>query len=363
MKIVLDRQHAATVLKAVSAFSGKTIEVWCYLLIRSAGGVTAVTAYGEHGQCTMKLDCTYCDEGQLLVRGDTLLGLIQRANAPQVTLTSGETSHTLSFGQNKYKIGALAFDAFPEPVTREEPQFTLEAADLVAGMKSVEHAAAFNDVRRELNGVHLEIVDGKATTVGTDGHRMAIRSWDVGEPEDYRATTIPSRALSKIIGLLPDDGEVGMTLHSGNNIIIQSPEFLFCGPQVDGRYPAYRTLIREDGSASVVNAQALKQALERVSVVLADTKQKWLMCQITKASLAISYESSTGSLFELIELDSNCASPITIKIDPRYLLDALDSMIAAGASEVTIHVLNTETSLRLTSAEHGLIAIIMPLRM
>jgi len=163
---------------------------------------------------------------------------------------------TVRSGRSRFVLASLAPDTFPG-MERLEASQTLEVPrELLRELIERTHfSMAHQDVRYYLNGLLLELTEGRLAAVATDGHRLACceRSVDVSSPGTQQVI-VPRKAVAELLRIL-GDGEGPARLELGtNHLRALVPGVRFTAKLIDGRYPADREALREAlGRASILS--------------------------------------------------------------------------------------------------------------
>ena len=131
-------------------------------------------------------------------------------------------------------------------------------------------AAATDDGRPVLTGVHFRFDGSKMTLAAADGFRLAVYDMHVvSDLEEQLAITIPARALQEIERLLSDQQDpVELYLHHDRSYV----RFHLAGAQmtaqlIQGNYPSYDQLIpSEYQTRAVVAGDKLQQQVRSAAV-------------------------------------------------------------------------------------------------
>ncbi|MEM6655570.1 MAG: DNA polymerase III subunit beta [Planctomycetota bacterium] len=221
--------------------------------------------------------------------------------------------------------------------------------------------------RYALGGVKMEWADGKLTGVGTDGRRLAKMegpvnavagpSGDAAAPFG-EATIIPSRSLQLIERALnDDDAEVQIAVRQ-NEVLVRSPRATITSRLLEGRFPKWREVFpQRTGTAKIdLSAGPFAAAVRQAAIVTSD-ESRGIDFTFGGGSLVLSgHAAEVGeSRVELpIGYDGD---EITIKLDPRFLVDFL-KVLDADAT-FTLDLQDSESAAVATTGGYGY--VIMPL--
>ena len=93
------------------------------------------------------------------------------------------------------------------------------------------YCASFDETRYALNGVFLEVLDGKVVTTATNGHRLAHHELDVeGAVDAGGGVIVPRKAVRLLSGLT---GDVSVTV-SENTLAVLGEGWMVTTRLIDG---------------------------------------------------------------------------------------------------------------------------------
>src|SRR5207237_8131167 len=93
---------------------------------------------------------------------------------------------------------------------------TMRQKDLRDGLRKTSYAISTDETRYVLNGVLFSFKDNKLTLVATDGRRLAMADIELEFPRSHEsALIIPTKAVTELQRLLSDDGDVEISVGTG----------------------------------------------------------------------------------------------------------------------------------------------------
>jgi DNA polymerase-3 subunit beta len=268
----------------------------------------------------------------------------------------------LKSGRSRFTLSTLPSQDFPS-LEADSASVTCQIAktSLQYLLEHAHFAMAQQDVRYFLNGLLLELSGDKITTVGADGHRMAI-AWQPLQ-EKFEQTTrviVPRKGIVELMRLLSATETDTLALTIGtHHIHFTTENFSLSSKLVDGRFPDYQRALPKNGDKQlVVNKDELKTILQRVSVLL--DKNKAIRIELLANALkAIVSNTEQEEAEEEIAADYT-AEPLTLGFNVGYLLDVLSvikqPMLKATLLDATTGVLFEE------EGNNQAIYVIMPMR-
>ncbi len=117
---------------------------------------------------------------------------------------------------------------------------TIRQKDLRDGLRKTSYAISTDETRYVLNGLLFSFKENKLTLVATDGRRLAMVDIELEFPRSHEADIIvPTKAVTELQRLLTDDGEVKVSVGSGQ-IAFDLNNTLLVSKLIEGNYPNYQ---------------------------------------------------------------------------------------------------------------------------
>jgi DNA polymerase-3 subunit beta len=175
-----------------------------------------------------------------------------------VSLAASETNLTITSPHYESHINGIVADEFPLiPEVKSDPIITLPADTFREAVAEVVIAAALDESRPVLAGVHMYVEEDNLTLVATDSFRLAECSLPL--PKGHKgdlSVIVPSRTMQELVRLLGDaEGEVKMYL-ADNQVMFQLDDVEVISRLIEGQFPNYRQIIPtvEETSATLPTA-------------------------------------------------------------------------------------------------------------
>ena len=281
------------------------------------------------------------DEGAVTIPARLLSEFVTQLPPERIDMDLSVRTLMLNLKCARYDTNIKGIDAseFPIiPTSDDQDVIRIDADTLRAMITQVVFAAATDESRPTLTGVHARFQDQRLTLAATDGFRLAVRSTALATAVPERMEVIvPARALSelaRIIGLLPKaEGEtqtVEITIAAARNqILFHLPEVDMVSQLIDANFPNYEAIIPKSYSTrTVVDTQGTLRAL-RVANLFARDSSNIVRFQITPG-----HDGALGNLTMIAtsaeagdnqaKLDALVEGPEgEIAFNGRYMLDVL----------------------------------------
>ena len=156
----------------------------------------------------------------------------------------------LACARNAATVGGLDAEDFPPiPTVQSDACILLDPEALKKAITQVVFAAATDDSRPVLTGVHLALEGDRMTLAAADGFRLAVHTIGLSQAVAERVEVIvPARALSEINRLLGDEDEpVQMMLNAARSqVMFKLKNTEMVAQLIQGAFPNYSQLIPQN---------------------------------------------------------------------------------------------------------------------
>ena len=366
MRITVERE---TLLKPLQLVSGvverrQTMAILGHVLLVARDGQLTATATDLEVEITATAEVPAEAEGQTTVPARKLLDICRALpEGGQLSLAAEGERVTVRSGKSRFVLASLAPDTFPTMERLEAAQrFDIPQATLRELIERTHFSMAHQDVRYYLNGLLLEVAEGRVTAVATDGHRLACceRAAEVSSPGTQQVI-VPRKAVGELLRIL-GDGEALATLELGtSHIRVLVPGVRFTAKLIDGRFPDYERVIPAGGERHLVaDREPLREALSRAAI-LSNEKYRGVRLSMADGTLRIqAHNPEQEEAEEELEVRYQ-GGPLTIGFNVSYLLDVLGAL-PGETVEATFTDPNSSCLITGAGAE-GCRYVVMPMRL
>lgn len=301
--------------------------------------------------------------GAVLLPAGRALQVIREMTCEQITLELVGSNLCLRGDRAEYKFPTHASpDEFPavEPFNASEFH-SISAAVLRLMLRQTVFACDVESTRYALGGVLFDLKGGELTLAATDTRRLAVSpgacSAGSGEiPKDHKPV-VPSKALSLLMKTLDVPGDIDFTL-GVNDAHFRIGDVSIRARLVEGRFPRYQDVIPKDSPVEIhLTAGPVLTAVKQAQVV---TNEESRGVDFEFAAGLLTLKSRAAEIGESkIELPiAYEGSPLTITLDPRYLVDFLRTLDAGQGFRLNM---TDGESAALCSVDESYRYVVMPL--
>jgi DNA polymerase-3 subunit beta len=311
------------------------------------------------------------EEGSVTVPARLLTDFVTSLPQETVHLTVGDRGRQLHIlcARNEATIAGMDAADFP-PVPSVEDGLTLELdpKQFKRAVSQVEFAAAADDTRPVLTGIHT-LADGQELTLAAaDGFRLAVHKLPLQQEVPERVEVIvPARALREVVRLIGEEDEpLSMSFNAARSqalFRLKSAELV--ATLIQGTFPNYSQLIPQ--SYTTRTTLEMKPFLQetRIAAIFARDGAGIVRLQMEPAEggsgvLTISARAEEignheGKMDAKVEGEAS-----KIAFNSRYLQDVLQVL---DASEVTLETTSPSSPgvLRPQDTDDNYVHVVMPM--
>ena len=239
----------------------------------------------------------------------------------------GKNAASIRSGQSFFKILGLPEEEFPPlPKFENAKVVTMRQKDLHDGLRKTAYAISTDETRYVLNGVLFSFKENKLTLVATDGRRLAMLDIELEFPRSHETEIIvPTKAVTELQRLLKDDGEVKISVGSGQIAFDLNNTFLV-SKLIEGNYPNYKQVIPSEAKERVtLERETFLNSLRRVSLLASD-KSNSIKLSFSKNNIEITANTpEVGEARESLPVAYK-GRDFSIAFNPEFLMAPLRNL-------------------------------------
>ena len=236
-----------TVGRAVALRS--TLPQATHIYIATDDGRLKLAATNLEIAITCWLPAEVADEGSITIPARLLTEFVASLPDAEIDLTVAPRSRQVQIhcARNEATISGMDADDFPPiPVIADGDTVRLEPAALRIAVEHVVFAAATDDSRPVLTGVHMKIEEGRLTFAAADGFRLAVYTLNIAETLlEPLEIIVPAKALQELSRLLADETDP-VALHVNterSRVMFRLSDVELTAQLIQGTFPTYGQLI------------------------------------------------------------------------------------------------------------------------
>lgn len=366
MKFTISRDAFLKPLQVVSGAVERrhTIPILSNVLIQVRDGHARLTGTDLEVELVSTCDIATGDEGEVTVPAKKLVDIVRSLpDGALVEFSASADKATIKSSRSKFTLATLPAEDFPNIDDWDSDIQLVTSQSILKDLMDRTHFSMANqDVRYYLNGMLFETDTNILRTVATDGHRLAMSSCEIAQPNlTGRQVIVPRKGVMELLRLLEDDDSEVKVAIGNNHIRVETRGICFTSKLVDGRFPDYRRVLPQGGDKVVVaDRDILKQACMRASI-LSNEKYRGVRVNLSSGEMCLTANNpEQESAEEVIEVDYQGDS-LEIGFNVSYLIDVLNTV---QGSQVKLTLSNPDASgLVEDNEDDSALYVVMPMRL
>lgn len=287
------------------------------------------------------------EEGATTVPSRLISDFVAQLPAATVSLEVPQNGRQmrLECARNDSTINAMDAEDFPRiPEIRDGVTIQFDPKALRRAIERVEFAAATDDSRPVLTGVHLKTDGTRLTMAAADGFRLAVADITLPEsPSESIEVIVPARALRELSRLVGESNEpVEMRVNpQRTQVLFAMTDVEMVAQLIQGTFPNYNQLIpAEYGTKVLVNVDEFKREARIAAIFARDGSgiirlqmapgDAGMPGQLTISARADEIGDNEGKIDAKVEGEGS-----KIAFNSRYLQDVLNVLTGTVALEMT----------------------------
>ncbi|MDY6029343.1 MAG: DNA polymerase III subunit beta [Acidaminococcaceae bacterium] len=296
----------------------------------------------------MAMSCTVeaevLEEGEAVISAKHFSELVRKLSSEKIKISKNKDNKniTVESGKSEFKLLLMNEDDYPKfPEFDADKFIELEDEKIKELIRKTIFACSSDESRPLFTGILLEVGEGKITFVGTNTHRLAIKSV-AAEGAEPMSIIIPSKVLAEIYRNLAGDvpQSVKISLLS-NQIMVNIDNVIIVSRLIEGKFPDYRKVIPPKFAVkTAVNIKELAAAVERVSLFSTDANYSIVKMNVKNGEINLTSSSpEVGMGLEVIPCNTE-GEELNVALNSKYVLDILKNL---ESENVTLYM-NTSLS-------------------
>jgi DNA polymerase-3 subunit beta len=329
-------------------------------LLQAKGGEVHLTTTDLDVGVRGAFEASVEKDGATTLPARRLFTIIRELPSSEVSVeVDGKNAASIRSGQSFFKILGLPEEEFPPlPKFENAKNVTIPQKALRDGLRKTSYAISTDETRYVLNGLLFSFKENKLTLVATDGRRLAMVDIELEFPKSHEADIIvPTKAVTELGRLLTEDGEVKVSVGSGQ-IAFDLNNTLLVSKLIEGNYPNYKQVIPTETKERVtLERETFLNSLRRVSLLASD-KSNSIKLNFSKNNIDITANTpEVGEAKESLPVAYK-GRDFSIAFNPEFLMAPLRAL---GEDEVFLDLID-EMSPGVLKIQTPFLYVLMPMR-
>ena len=341
MKFVIATQELNYLIsKCLNVISNKPpIPLLSNLLIEAKNGELILTSTDLVVGIRCFTEAKIMREGSAALPAKSFAHLIRELTSTHVEITINENFIAeIIADSSKFNLRGMSGAQYPQlPDLSAGIQFTLSQNIFKDMIYRTSFAVAREESRQTLMGLNMQIENGQAFFVGTDGRVLARAHVDVSVDTALSGSyTIPLKAVEEFAKNLTDDGDAKISLLA-DKVGIETSDAVIVSNLLTGDYPDVVRVI-PDSTATVVSIhrEELMTLLRQISLFMANPEHA-VCFSFGSGELRIRANSMAVGEGDVSMPVNYHGAPLDIAFNPGYMLDILkhskEEVVTIGLSD------------------------------
>ena len=254
--------------------SRTTLPILGNYLIETGDDELVVSATDLERGIMCRIPARIDEPGRAALQARVLNDFVSSLSSGEIELyeDSGPTTMLVKQGLTQAHVRGQDPDDFP-PISPESSgglEFSVDSNVMQEAISQVVFAAASDDSRPVLAGVHLESKGEALSLAAADGFRMSFRELAAGlDLDEELSIVVPARSMQEAGRILADSEancEIRITPNQAQ-MIFEVPDVTLVTRLIDGTFPDLQQIIPQDwNTRTVISRELLLDAARRASI-------------------------------------------------------------------------------------------------
>lgn len=273
---------------------------------------------------------TILKAGSIVVPAKYFIEIIKKMPSDILIKSMNEQLITIQSDEITLNLNGFSANEFPNvPFLDSHTEIQVETEQLIEVFKQTVFAAAKNESRPVLTGVHIVFEHNKLICAATDSHRLALREILISSHAKANCI-VPSSTISELLKLMNNNSNLVYIYLSESHIVFKFGTITLYSRLIEGKYPNISGLIPNE-SQTIINIDRKKilQGVDRSSLLASEWANNNVNLEIIdECTIQISSNASQiGKISETQQIDAiHGEKQLNISFDGRYMVDTLKAI-------------------------------------
>jgi DNA polymerase-3 subunit beta len=266
--------------------------------------------------------------GSVVVAGRLLAEIVRNLPPGRVCVRADGAHVAIETAGIAFSLAALAPEDFPAPPRVDGAPSLLDAGELARALRQVVPATSADECRPVLTGVAWSLDGEVLRLTATDGYRLAIRELTLKKGPGEGAMVVPGRALmafARLLGRAGGDGAEAAVSVGGRQAALRAGGATVVTRLIEGRFPDTSQLVADHyPNRLVAERAALLESVARVGLVARAATP--IVVELGTEVRLRATERGLGDAVEVLAGATYEGEPVTVALNPRFLMDGLEAL-------------------------------------
>lgn len=347
------------VYKAVPSKTTMTI-LEC-ILIEAKDGRIKLTANDTELGIETYINGTVKESGSICIDARMLQDTVRKLPDNDVDIETNSNYEAFFNCENtKMKLNGKSAEEFSylPDLKKDNPliisQFSLKEVII----QTIFSIAPDTEPNKMMTGELFEIKGNKLRVASLDGHRLSIRNIELKNDYEDKRVIVPGKTLNEISKIISGDIEKDIYIYfTSNHIIFEFNETVVVSRLIEGKYFNIDQMLTSDYETKfIINKKEFIDCIDRSLLYVKEGDKKPLSIDVTDNNIAVSINSTLGSLDENIDIVKS-GKDVKMGFNPKFILDALKVI---DEENVSIYIVNAKAPCFIRDDDGKYIYLVLP---
>jgi DNA polymerase-3 subunit beta len=289
---------SAALLKQLNSLKGlvpsnPVIPILENFLFEISDGILRVTASDLQNAMTLETAVETEEKANVAVPARMLLDTLRNLPEQPITFTIDTDSHGIEIlsDNGRYTLAGEDAGDFPRPAEPKNTTNLMFSSDVISSAISYAlFAVSSDEMKPAMNGIYVNLSDGKTNFVATDSHRLVRYRYEGTEGNSNSSIIIPGKAFEQLKNALPSSPQEIQLEFNDTNVFFSFANIKMVSRLIDERFPDYENVIPTSNDKNLtIDRLQLLSSLKRISIYANKTSQQ-IRFKLENNNLLISAE-------------------------------------------------------------------------
>lgn len=289
---------SAALLKQLNSLKGlvpsnPVIPILENFLFEISDGLLRVTASDLQNAMTLETAVETDEKANVAVPARMLLDTLRNLPEQPITFTIDTESHGIEIlsDNGRYTLAGEDAGDFPRPAEPKNTTNLMFSSDVISSAIAYAlFAVSSDEMKPAMNGIFVNLTDGKTNFVATDSHRLVRYSYEGTEGNSNSSIIIPGKAFEQLKNALPSSPQEIQLEFNDTNVFFSFANIKMVSRLIDERFPDYENVIPTSNDKNLnIDRSQLLSSLKRISIYANKTSQQ-IRFKLENNNLLISAE-------------------------------------------------------------------------
>ncbi|WP_375562205.1 DNA polymerase III subunit beta [Bernardetia sp. OM2101] len=289
---------SAALLKQLNSLKGlvpsnPVIPILENFLFEISDGLLRVTASDLQNAMTLETAVETDEKANVAVPARMLLDTLRNLPEQPITFTIDTESHGIEIlsDNGRYTLAGEDAGDFPRPAEPKNTTNLMFSSDVISSAIAYAlFAVSSDEMKPAMNGIFVNLTDGKTNFVATDSHRLVRYRYEGTEGNSNSSIIIPGKAFEQLKNALPSSPQEIQLEFNDTNVFFSFANIKMVSRLIDERFPDYENVIPTSNDKNLnIDRQQLLGSLKRISIYANKTSQQ-IRFKLENNNLLISAE-------------------------------------------------------------------------